>query len=117
MFPPLSRMTVWDCRPVKPDAPINWVELKTSAALTSPQEEKKFQRKLMKFWIQSFLLGVPKIIVGFRDGRGILRGLQELQTHKIPSMVKSTSNLWDGNLCINFTSAFLDCEYTDMPLL
>ena len=63
----------------------------------------------MKFWIQSFLLGVPKIIVGFRSQNGILQRLVELKTTEIPGMVKRTSGLWDGNLCINFTAAFLDC--------
>lgn len=70
----------------------------------------KFERKLLKFWIQSFLLGVPKIIVGFRDKGGILRRLEELETQKLPGQVKKVGKgSWDGNLCINFTAAFLDC--------
>jgi len=70
----------------------------------------KYERKLLKFWIQSFLLGVPKIIVGFRSKMGILERLEELETSKIPGIVKrSGKNTWNGNLCINFTAAFLDC--------
>ncbi|KAL9104422.1 MAG: hypothetical protein Q9163_000628 [Psora crenata] len=99
---------VWDCRPASKDAPINWVELKTSAEIKTPHDDTKYQRKLLKFWIQSFLLGVPKIIVGFRSQSGILQRLEELQTKDIPGMVKKTSGLWDGNICINFTAAFLD---------
>ena len=38
----------------------------------------KYERKLLKFWAQSFLLGVPTIIVGFRDQDGIVRSLEEL---------------------------------------
>jgi hypothetical protein len=67
----------------------------------------------MKFWIQSFLLGVPKIIVGFRTVDGILVRLEELDTQSIPDVVKSRGrNLWDGNTCINFAANFLECMYT-----
>ena len=54
-------------------------------------------------------LGVPKIIVGFRSPSGVLLRLEEFQTQDIPSLVKRMSGAWDGNLCINFTAAFLDC--------
>ena len=103
-----SEFVVWDSRPADKDAPINWVELKTSAEIRRV-DDHRYQRKLLKFWIQSFLLGVPKIIVGFRSHDGFLQRLEELQTRDIPSMVKRVSGAWDGNLCINFTAAFLDC--------
>lgn len=71
----------------------------------------KYERKLLKFWIQSFLLGVPKIIVGFRSQNGILQRLEELETKAIPGMVKRQGKgTWDGNLCIKFSAALLDCE-------
>ena len=71
----------------------------------------KYERKLLKFWAQSFLLGVPKIIVGFRDQRGIIHRLEELETASIPNKVKNAGRgTWDGNICINFTSAFLECR-------
>lgn len=69
----------------------------------------KYERKLLKFWIQSFLLGVPKIIVGFRSQNGILQRLEELETKAIPGMVKRQGKgTWDGNLCIKFSAALLD---------
>lgn len=65
----------------------------------------------MKFWIQSFLLGVPKIIVGFRTPDGFLRRIEEMDTASIPSTVKRMGKgTWDGNMCINFASALLDCK-------
>lgn len=70
-----------------------------------------FERKLMKFWIQSFLLGVPKIIVGFRTPDGILKRVEEMDTASIPGTVKRRGKgTWDGNMCINFASALLDCK-------
>jgi RAT1-interacting protein len=71
-----------------------------------------FHRKLMKFWIQSFLLGVPKIIVGFRTRDGILAEVKEIETHTIPETVNSGPNpQWNADMCVNFAAAFLDCEY------
>ena len=81
--------------------------------IESDRDMLKYERKLLKFWIQSFLLGVPKIIVGFRSKTGILQRLEELETKSIPGMVKrSGKGSWDGNLCINFTAGFLECVST-----
>ncbi|RDI86536.1 Nitrogen regulatory protein [Venturia inaequalis] len=86
---------IWDCRPENPEDTINWVELKTSQEIFSEADNVKFERKLNKFWIQSFLLGVPKIIVGFRSKDGILQRIQELNTQKIPGQVKRAGASWD----------------------
>jgi RAT1-interacting protein len=101
---------VWDCKPKTPGDPINWVELKTTAEIRSERDKDNFERKLLKFWIQSFLLGVPKIIVGFRSRDGTLINTQELETSSIPATVRQRGRAgWDGNVCINFASAFLEC--------
>lgn len=72
---------------------------------------QNFERKLMKFWIQSFLLGVPKIIVGFRSQQGILTKLEEIPTAQIPeTAAKRGVKTWNANTCINFASAFLECK-------
>ncbi|KAL1972484.1 hypothetical protein VTN31DRAFT_6898 [Thermomyces dupontii] len=100
---------VWDCKPARKEDPINWVELKTTSELYTDRERIKYERKLLKFWAQSFLLGVPKVVIGFRDRNGILLRIEEIETHTIPTMVKkSRTASWDGNICINFTAAFLD---------
>ncbi|OQE07030.1 hypothetical protein PENVUL_c015G06718 [Penicillium vulpinum] len=100
---------IWDSKPPRKEDPINWVELKTSAQIRNDRDMIKYERKLLKFWAQSFLLGVPKIIVGFRDENGICRSLEELDTASIPGKVLSVGRrTWDGNVCINFTGAFLE---------
>ncbi len=107
---------VWDAKPSRADDPINWVELKTAATPLSDRDVLKYERKLLKFWIQSFLLGVPRIIVGFRSKNGILQSLEELETSEIPRLVKQRGKgTWDGNTCIDFTASFLDCQCS--PLL
>jgi RAT1-interacting protein len=97
-------------KPADPEAPVQWVELKTAEELPPRQQHRdvlKFERKLLKFWAQSFLLGVPKVIVGFRSKSGILRSTQTFNTHEIPGMVRRGTNCWDGNVCINFAAEFL----------
>ena len=44
--------------------------------------------KLLKWWAQSFLLGIPKIIGGFRDDEGIVRRLEVFKTLEIPKMLR-----------------------------
>lgn len=38
----------------------------------------------MKWWAQSFLVGVPKIVCGFRDDDGIVKQVQQFKTATIP---------------------------------
>lgn len=87
-------------------------------ANTSPQQRmalERFDRKLLKFWIQSFLLGIPKIIVGFRtnDERGILTRVQEYNTTALPHLVADRAISegrrppWEKEVCINFAGEFL----------
>ncbi|KAK0116303.1 decapping endonuclease targeting mRNA [Cadophora gregata] len=99
---------LWDSKP-EDGGPIKWVELKTSAEIRHDGDLMNLERKLMKFWIQSFLLGVPKIIVGFRTQDGFLKRIEEMDTASIPSTVKRRGKgTWDGNMCINFAAGLLD---------
>ena len=38
----------------------------------------------MKWWAQSFLVGVPKITCGFRNDDGVVKSLQTFKTAEIP---------------------------------
>jgi RAT1-interacting protein len=98
---------IWDSKP-EPGRPINWVELKTSQDFYSADDEAFFAAKMMRFWIQSFLLGVPRIVVGFRSRDGILQRVEEFETARIPDMVSARRNPpWNAQLCINFAADFL----------
>ncbi|EEY14040.1 RAI1 [Verticillium alfalfae VaMs.102] len=100
---------IWDSKPAQPGTPINWVELKTSVDIRSDRDAATFDRKLLKFWLQSFLLGVPRIIVGFRTHAGILARVQEIQTAEIPDTIARRPNPpWNGDMCVNFAGEFLD---------
>ncbi|KIW27477.1 hypothetical protein, variant [Cladophialophora immunda] len=96
-------------KPEDRSQPIEWVELKTTATITNEREQIKYERKLLKFWAQSFLLGVPRIVVGYRTQQGTLERLEELSVQNIPDNVKlKGKGLWDGQTCINFAASFLE---------
>lgn len=116
LLSPVLTLAVWDCKPERKEDPIHWVELKTSAEIRNERDMFKYERKLLKFWAQSFLLGVPTIIVGMRDQDGIVRRLEQLDTASIPGKVKKAGKAsWDGNICINFAAAFLECKFRSCP--
>ena len=97
-------------KPENSDVPIPWVELKTTAdpPNDAPRERQKFERKMLRFWAQSFLLSVPRIMVGFRTQDGFLTRIQEFETQKIPGIVSRGEGTWNGNVCISMTAAFLE---------
>jgi len=83
----------------------SYIELKTSKEITDAKSQYNFEKfKLIKYWIQSFLAGIPSIIIGFRDNYGILKSKQRYDTLSIPSLVH---HKWDPIACINFTSEIL----------
>ena len=99
---------VMDYKPEDSKTAPRWVELKTTAEVHNDRDQVKLERKLLKFWAQSFLLGVPKIIVGYRNQQGLLQRLEEMDTQSIPEKVRlQGKNLWNGDVCIAFTSALL----------
>ncbi|CAM6106397.1 unnamed protein product [Calypogeia fissa] len=90
-----------DCYEPGRDGRKTYVELKTSREL-EPRTVDKFEKdKLLKFWIQSFLAGVPRIVCGFRDDRGRLTRAEMMSTKDITQRVK-LKHLWEGGVCLAF---------------
>ncbi|KAJ7476012.1 RAI1 like PD-XK nuclease-domain-containing protein [Mycena latifolia] len=85
-----------------------FVELKTSLAIRSPHDEVKFEKKLLKFYMQSFLLGVPEILVGFRTPAGQVTTTQVFKTVEIPRLVRGKPHAWDPAACLRWGGAFLE---------
>lgn len=64
--------------------------------LEHPGQVVNFEKKLFKTWAQCFLLGIRKVIYGFRDDNLILRSVEIFQTEDIPLLIKNDP-LTDGN--------------------
>lgn len=101
-------------KPCSPENPLkNYMELKTTRTITSVKDACNFERKLMRCWAQSFLLGIPHVVYGFRDDKGILQCVEQYKTEEIPVMVKSSKNgspnhKWNGANLIAFYGAALE---------
>ncbi|KAK4262518.1 hypothetical protein QN277_028069 [Acacia crassicarpa] len=95
-----------DCCDSTDDGRRFYVELKTSRELDYHTEEKYEREKLLKFWIQSFLAGVPYIVIGFRDDAGRLVRTERLRTKDITHRIKM-KNYWQGGVCLAFADEVL----------
>jgi RAT1-interacting protein len=86
----------------------NYVELKTSLDTFNNQRARRtFERfKLLRMYVQSFLLGIPRIIVGYRTEEGGIRRLETLETLQIPRMIRQ-KGYWDPAVCLNFADSCL----------
>lgn len=86
----------------------NYVELKTSRVMTNEREVKRFEReKLLKWWAQSYALGVRRIMVGFRDDHGRVLKTQMLETLKLPGYVAKHPGAWNSKDALRCASAVL----------
>ncbi|KAJ7928857.1 RAI1-domain-containing protein [Mycena leptocephala] len=83
-----------------------FVELKTSLVIRGPQDEVRFEKKLLKFYMQSFLLGVPEILVGFRTPSGEITTTQTFRTVEIPRLVRGKTHGWDPARCLRWGRRF-----------
>jgi len=83
-----------------------YIEIKTSRIIDSDRTNHSFLRyKLLKFWIQSHLAGVPSIFCGFRDDSGFVRKTQEIRVEDIPG---NAAGKWHPADCVAFTQALLE---------
>ncbi|XP_029914354.1 decapping and exoribonuclease protein [Myripristis murdjan] len=100
-----------DCQDKDPKAPAPpscYIELKTTAEICTPKQRSNFHRfKLLKWWAQSFLPGVPRIVAGFRDHEGVVVGVETIHTSKISHLIKNEYNCWKPTVCMNFCCDFL----------
>ncbi|XP_034566990.1 decapping and exoribonuclease protein [Notolabrus celidotus] len=100
-----------DCRDKDPNAPgppACYIELKTSAEICTPKQRSNFHRfKLLKWWAQSFLPGVPRVVAGFRDHEGVVVGVETFPISKISHLIKNEHNCWKPTVCMNFCCDFL----------
>ncbi|KAG9017208.1 decapping endonuclease targeting mRNA [Tulasnella sp. 427] len=86
--------------------PDTFVELKTSQVIRNQRDDQRFRAKLLKYWAQSYLLGIPEIAVGFRTPDGRIAHVHGYRTLDFPQAAKERGE-WDGAVCLNFAFEFL----------
>lgn len=127
MFVVSRREGIGDCSDVDTDRytgqPDTFVELKTSWVIRREEDQVRFEkcvcwesvagtdvldRKLLRIYFQSFLLGVPEIVVGFRTAGGVVRTVQRFRTAEIPGLVRGRAGSWDAAVCLEWGERFLE---------
>ena len=83
------------------------IEIKVTGEIKSAKDEEFFEKKMLRFYMQSFLLGIQKIIVGFRDRQGFLVTFQEMDTLAMPRAVRGKRHAWDPMACLKGASDIL----------
>ncbi|CAI5757437.1 unnamed protein product [Candida verbasci] len=83
----------------------NYVELKTTRLIENNMQVVNFEsKKLFKTWCQCFLMGITKIIYGFRDDNLILRNIEFYNTDEIPVMLKNNPLTHNSDKKVNCTN-------------
>lgn len=71
------------------DSDGQYLELKTFRLLQRDKDQFVFERfKLLAFWIQSYMVGVPRIVCGFRNDEFEVCKVQTFETAQIPSFCR-----------------------------
>lgn len=102
-----------------PNLTSHYIELKTNREISFERQDRNFRRyKLLKWWAQSFLVGIPKLVVGFRDDDGIVSEVVNFEVKALPRMAEG---LWNPSICFHFASEFLNyvrkCVTKDDPTI
>uniref|UniRef100_A0A224YZM6 Decapping nuclease n=1 Tax=Rhipicephalus zambeziensis TaxID=60191 RepID=A0A224YZM6_9ACAR len=84
----------------------SYVEFKTNCLISTEEQRSTFaKKKLLVWWAQSHLLGVPKGLCGFRHDNGIVMRVQEFDVKTMPDKAKG---LWSEDVCMRFLNDTLN---------
>lgn len=77
----------------------HYAELKCTQQVMNISDTHKFERKLFRTWLQCFLVGIPRIIYGFKDDQYVLKTVEEFSTEEVPVLLKN-NNPQMGSSCL-----------------
>lgn len=79
---------VYNTKPLNPDNFIKdakFIEVKTHRHIFSLGQEKTFRQKTLKWFCQSYLVGVDNVYVGFRNPVGIVDSITKFKVLEMPT--------------------------------
>ncbi|KAK9828456.1 hypothetical protein WJX72_000086 [[Myrmecia] bisecta] len=85
-----------------------YLELKTTRTPTTQQQDENLKAfKYPRWWLQSYLAGVPRIAVGGRDDAGMLNMIEIVNTRHLPTLSSKAGQKWDPWRLLNFGNDML----------
>lgn len=89
--------------------PKRYAELKTTREFSHEGQKRSFRKfKLLKWWLQSFLIGIDGILCGFRDDEGFVKRCNWFKVSEISRIIKEDRDHWKPAACLTFLNLFLD---------
>lgn len=86
-----------------------YVELKTTRECDHPGQQRSFRKfKLIKWWLQSFLIGIDDILCGFRSDAGVVHRCEWFKVSAISQIIKQDKDHCRPSVCFSFIDLFLD---------
>lgn len=83
----------------------SFVEIKTTREMNHVNQQRNFAKfKLIKWWAQSYLVGINHIICGYKNEDHLVTQIERMNVDEIP--VKCSQH-WNRKQCFNFLSQFL----------
>ncbi|OQR78837.1 protein Dom3Z-like [Tropilaelaps mercedesae] len=83
-----------------------YVEMKTSKIVGSVRQKRNMARfKMMKWWAQCYLIGIPRVICGLRNDNGYVK---QVKSFRLPELIQEGREFWDPHQMINFLDKFLN---------
>lgn len=89
------------------DSEGNYVELKTTGVFVGRRESSFWKYKAKKFWAQSMLIGIPRIVCGMRSDSGNLVENKEFKVKDIPALASDFNAQFSSSEGLNFLEQFL----------
>ncbi|XP_003737799.1 decapping and exoribonuclease protein [Galendromus occidentalis] len=82
-----------------------YVEMKTSRRIDNDRQNETFLRyKTIKWWAQSYLIGIPRVICGFRNDDGIV---ERLESYPLGTLAHLGKRFWRQEDSVQFLHTFL----------
>lgn len=96
----------------------HYAELKCTTMVNTVADAHKFERKLFRTWLQCFLVGINRIIYGFRDEHFLLRSVEEFTTAEVPVILKNNNPQMQTSCvdAIKWYGAFTEWLLSSIPL-
>ncbi len=98
---------IWDARS-ESDQTQNWVEFKTALDPTLTRNApKNYSKKLLRTWMQCYLVNAKKIVMGLRNHDGVLKRIEEFDLMQLAADRREMGD-WDVGTGIKYVEHFLE---------